>query len=96
MKSCCEGKRKVRSEEEKRALNARVNRVVGQMNGVKKMLEEDRYCGDILIQLAAIERSVKSLSRVILEKHMRSCLVEDVQKGDLSAVDELVELFKRF
>lgn len=95
---CCNGaqKTKVRTEEEKRALTSRINRIAGQMNGVKKMIEENRYCDDVLTQLAAIDKAVKSLAAVILEAHMHSCLVENIQSGNVDAVDEIVELIKKF
>ena len=92
----CVCKKKIRTEEEKKVLTTRINKIVGQMNGIKKMIDEDRYCDDILIQLAAIEKSVKSLSTVILDNHMRTCLVKSIQNGDLTVVDEIVDLFKRF
>ncbi len=96
MENCCKTRKKVRSEEEKRALTTRVNRLIGQMNGVKKMIEEDRYCDDVLTQLAAIDKAVKSLAAVMLEAHMHSCLVENIKSGNTEAVDEIVTLFKRF
>lgn len=92
----CECRKRVREPSEKKALKARVNRLIGQMNGIGKMIEDDRYCGDILTQLAAIEKSVKSLSAVVLKSHMRSCLVHDVLNGNLEGIDEIVELFQRF
>ena len=94
MDCCC--KKKIRSEEDKKALINRMNRITGQMNGIKRMIEEDRYCDDVLIQLAAIEKSIKSLATVILEEHMKTCLVSSIQNGDTSVVDEIVDLFKRF
>ena len=93
--TCCE-KSKVRSEEEKKTLTSRINRIIGQMNGIKKMIDEDRYCDDVLIQLSAIDKSIKSLANVILESHMHSCLIENIQAGNLEVVDEIVDLFKRF
>ena len=60
------------------------------------MIEEDRYCDDVLIQLAAIDKSVKSLAGVLLESHMHSCLIENIKEGNLAVVDEVVDLFKRF
>ena len=92
---CC-NKKKVRTEEEKKALETRLNRIIGQMNGIKKMIEDDRYCDDILIQLSATEKSIKSLATVILDNHMRTCLVKSIEAGDMSVVDEIVDLFKRF
>ena len=97
MEDCCKRTRvKIRTEEEKRKLTARVNRIVGQMNGVGRMIEEDRYCDDVLIQLAAIDKAVRSLSAVILEAHMNTCLIEKIKDGDYTAVGEVVDLFKRF
>ena len=97
MEDCCKRTRvKIRTEEEKRKLTARVNRIVGQMNGVGHMIEEDRYCDDVLIQLAAIDKAVRSLSAVILEAHMNTCLIEKIQNGEYDAVGEVVDLFRRF
>ena len=73
-----------------------MNRLIGQMNGVKKMIEEDRYCDDILIQLSAIDKSVKSLANLLLDKHMHCCLIKNIQEGNLEVVDEVVDLFRRF
>ena len=86
----------MRSEEDKRLLKNRLNRISGQIDGVKKMIDEDRYCDEVLTQLSAIEKAVKSLSSVILEKHMYSCIKNDVQKGNIEIVDELMKLFRRY
>jgi len=93
---CCRKKLKPRGEKEKSALISRLNRISGQINGVANMINEDRYCDDVLIQLAAVYKSVKSLSAVILEEHMKSCVVESVRNGGTEAVDEVVDLFKKF
>ena len=95
-KDCCGNRKKVRSEEEKKAIITRLNRITGQLSGVKKMIEEDRYCEDVLIQLSAADKSIKSLAAYMLENHMRSCLVEQVQGGNTGAVDEIIDLFKRY
>ena len=60
------------------------------------MIAEDTYCNDILIQLSAIENSIKSLSNTILENHLYSCVSKDLERGNLDAIDELISLFKRF
>ncbi|MDE6058997.1 MAG: metal-sensing transcriptional repressor [Clostridia bacterium] len=96
MADCCNHKKKVRSDEEKKAIASRLNRIAGQINGIQKMVEEDRYCDDVLTQLAAVDKAVKSLAGLILSAHMHTCLVEQVQAGDTQIVDEVVELFKRF
>ncbi len=93
---CCSARTKVRTEEEKKKIISRLNRIAGQIGGIKKMIEEDRYCDDVLIQLAAVDKSVKSLAGVILENHMHSCLIENIKEGNLAVVDEVVDLFKRF
>ena len=85
-----------RSAETKKNLINRLNRINGQVNGVKKMIEEDSYCNDILIQLSAIKNSVQSLSNELLDSHLRTCITKDLQKGNLDAVDEVVNLFKKF
>ena len=92
----CNTKSKKRSEDEKKNLITRINRISGQLNGIKAMIEDDRYCGDILTQLAAIDKSIKSLASVILEAHMHSCVVKAAKEGDDTIIDEVVELFKRF
>lgn len=85
-----------RSEEEKKLINNRLNRIEGQIKGIKKMIEEDKYCNDILIQLSAIENSVKSLSNHILENHLYNCVSNDLEKGNLEIIDEMIGLFKKF
>ena len=86
----------LRREDYKNSLIARINRIKGQMEGVKRMVEDSRYCADILIQLSAIDKSVKSLAAVILDNHLHTCVVNDIKKDDNSSLDEISELFKRF
>ena len=85
-----------RTENEKKLLNNRLNRIEGQIKGVKKMISEDAYCNDILVQLSAIENSVKSLSNLLLEKHLYTCIARDLENGKIDTIDEIVSLFKRF
>lgn len=85
-----------RTEEEKKQLIHRLNRISGQVEGIKKMIEEDRYCDDLLTQLLAVDKAVKSLSSVILEKHMYSCIKKEVSEGNLEIVDEVMQLFRRY
>ena len=60
------------------------------------MVEEDAYCNDVLIQLSAVENSVKSLSTLVLENHLYKCVPKDLENGDFDTIDELISLFKRF
>ncbi len=96
MDKCCEIKTKKRDEEEKKILSTRINKLIGQMNGIKKMVDEDRYCDDILIQLVAIDKGIKSLANIILDAHMHSCLIDNIKEGNYEIIDEVVDLFKRF
>ncbi len=94
--TCCQMKHTPRSEELKRDVTRRINRAVGQLNAIREMVEGDRYCGDVLVQLAAVESAVKAVSREIMQDHLETCVVERVQAGDVAAVDEVMQLFKRF
>lgn len=95
--NCCEhDKLTIRSEEDKKKIISRINRIEGQVRGISSMIENDRYCDDILIQLSAIDKSIKSLANFILEKHMKSCVKDNLLKGNDSVLDEIVDLFKRF
>lgn len=86
--SCCERK-KHRQEAEYQDLLKRLNRIEGQVRGVKKMLEEDRYCVDILTQVSAINSALNSFNKVLLAEHIKSCVVDDIRAGKEEAVDEL-------
>ena len=95
MDNCC-GKKTKRGTDEKKLIQNRLNRISGQINGINKMIENDAYCNDVLIQLSAVENSIKSLSSHILENHLYTCVARDLENGDLDAIDELISLFKRF
>lgn len=92
----CRMKHTPRSPELKADVTRRINRIIGQLNGVKAMVEDERYCGDVLTQLAAVESAVKSVSRVVMRDHLHSCVVERVQSGDTEVVDEVMDLLKKF
>jgi DNA-binding FrmR family transcriptional regulator len=92
---CCRHKNTPRSEELNRQLRNRINRIVGQMNGIQKMIDDNRYCGDILTQVAAAESALQGLGYLILEEHMESCVVEEIEKGNRDIVKEAVELVKK-
>ncbi len=92
---CCD-KKTHRAENEKKLLNNRLSRIEGQIKGVRKMISEDAYCNDVLIQLSAIENSVKSLSNQVLENHLYTCIARDMENGKVDTIDEIISLFKRF
>jgi DNA-binding FrmR family transcriptional regulator len=85
-----------RSDELKRDVTRRLNRAIGQLNGVKSMVEDGRYCGDVLTQLAAAESAIKAVSRIIMKDHLHTCVVERIQQGDTEVVDEIMDLLKKF
>lgn len=89
-------KRAYRGEAERKIITNRINRIEGQLHGIKKMIQEDKECNDILVQLSAVQNSVKSLSNLILEGHLYTCVANDVERGNLEIVDELINLFKKF
>ena len=93
--NCCNKKTK-RGTDEKKLITNRLNRISGQINGIKKMIENDAYCNDVLIQLKAVESSTQSLSNHILENHLYNCVTRDLENGELDIIDELISLFKRF
>lgn len=93
--NCC-NKTTKRSPKEKKLIINRLHRISGQINGITKMVEDDAYCNDILIQMSAVKNSVKSLSTYILENHLCTCVARDMENGDMDSIDELISLFKRF
>ena len=93
-KSCCM-RTKQRSQKEIKDLTTRLNRIEGQVRGVKNMVEEDRYCVDILNQVSAVQSALHSFTKELLANHIHSCVVEDIRKGDNEVVDELCETIKK-
>ncbi|MCM1228131.1 MAG: metal-sensing transcriptional repressor [Clostridium sp.] len=95
-KECCRRyKHTPRSEEKLRQLHSRINRIVGQLGGIQKMLDENRYCGDILTQIAAVESALQSVGYIVLEEHLKTCAVEEIQNGNSDIMSEALELMKK-
>ena len=93
--NCCRTKHTPRNEKQRKQLQNRLSRITGQLNGIGRMLEENRYCGDILIQVAAVESALQSFGYLILQEHMETCVVEEIGKGNLKVIEETVELVKK-
>lgn len=91
MEKCpkCE-KKKVRSPEEYKKLINRLNRISGQINGIKKMVEDSAYCPDILLQVAAANAALNSFSKELLAEHIRTCVADNIKNGNNEVIDELV------
>ena len=92
---CCRHKSTPREEKELRQLQNRIKRMTGQLNGISKMLNDNRYCGDILIQVAAVESALQAFGYAVLQSHLETCVVEEIQKGNTQIVDEVLELIKK-
>ena len=92
---CCHTKKTPRSEEMVQNLDSRINRIIGQLNGIKNMIDQNRYCGDILTQIAAVESALSSVGYIILDEHMKTCVVDDVKAGKKETLDELLDLMKK-
>ncbi|BAB04277.1 metal-sensing transcriptional repressor [Halalkalibacterium halodurans] len=86
-----------RDEKEKEQLMNRLKRIEGQVRGIQKMIDDDRYCIDILVQLSAIDAALKKVSLNLLERHTSHCVVDAVEKGKSEeAIAELMDVFERF
>ena len=95
MNDCCCKKSTYRSDEEKNKLIKRLNIIEGQVRGINKMVLDDRYCDDILIQIAAVNNALKSLGNSILQNHLKTCVVNNIQNGKLDILDELMLIIKK-
>lgn len=91
MNECqCQKKRKHREEKEYRSLINRLNRIEGQVRGIKSMLENEAYCTDILIQVSAVSAALNAFNKELLSCHLHTCVAENIRNGDDSVIDELV------
>ncbi|MCI8372563.1 MAG: metal-sensing transcriptional repressor [Lachnospiraceae bacterium] len=93
--TCCENKIKNRSEKEHKDLLNRLNRIEGQVRGVKKMVDQDAYCVSILTQVSAIQAALNSFNKVLLANHIRTCVADDIREGNDEVIDELVSTLQK-
>ena len=91
----CGERKKRRTQHEKDALIRRLRLAEGQIRGIQKMLEEDAYCPDILIQVSAVSAALNSFNRELLACHIRSCVAEDIRDGKDEAIDEFVKVLQK-
>ena len=100
-KCCCglvsgvEGRIKERSDDEKKKLVNRLNRIEGQIRGVKNMLETDAYCTDILIQVSAISAALNSFNKELLARHIRTCVATDIREGRDDSMEDLLKTIQK-
>lgn len=97
IKTCpaCE-RTKYRDEVDKRALLNRLSRIEGQIRGLRGMVEKDAYCPDVLTQTAAAAAALNSFAKTLLSDHIRTCVTEDIRQGHDEAVDELLDVIRKF
>ncbi|MBR2696682.1 MAG: metal-sensing transcriptional repressor [Parasporobacterium sp.] len=86
---------KQRSEEEYKDLIHRLNRIEGQVRGVRGMVEKDAYCIDILNQVSAVSCALNSFTKILLSNHMKSCVADDIREGNEEKLDELVKTLQK-
>ena len=92
---CGCSKSKHREPEEYKKLIHRLNRIEGQVRGIRKMVEEEAYCVDILTQVSAVQSALNGFNQELLSNHIRTCVVQDVQEGKEEAIDELLVTLRR-
>lgn len=94
MRVCCH-KTKHRSEKEHKDMLNRLSRIEGQVRGLKRMVDEDAYCIDILTQVSAVNAALNSFNKVLLAEHIKTCVTEDIKSGNEETVDELVKVLQK-
>ncbi len=95
MEECCCHRTKQRSEQEYTDLIHRLNRIEGQIRGIKNMVEKDAYCPEILTQVAAANAALNSFNKVLLANHIRTCVAQDIREGKDETIDELVATMQK-
>ena len=93
--ACARYKKTPRGSEELKDLKTRINRTIGQLNGISKMLEDNRYCGDVLTQISAVKSAIESIGYIVLEEHLKTCVIEQVKIGNNDIMDEALALMKK-
>ena len=81
--------------DDKKYITARLNIIEGQVRGINQMIEDERYCGDVLIQIAAVSKSLQSLGNKILEKHLKTCVADEIKDGNIDIIDDVMLLIKK-
>ena len=92
---CSCHKTKERTDEERRALMNRLSRIEGQIRGIRRMVEENAYCPDILVQASAVSSAIRSFERELLSSHLKTCVVKDIREGNDDVIDELLNIIEK-
>ena len=85
----------MRSDEEQKKLINRLNRIEGQIRGIKSMVENNAYCTDVLVQSAAVNAAVNAFNKVLISNHIKGCVVRDIKQEKYEVIDELVEILQK-
>ncbi|HWJ77264.1 MAG TPA: metal-sensitive transcriptional regulator [Niallia sp.] len=83
------------SDKVKKNLVTRLNRIEGQIRGLKGLIEKDTYCDDVITQIAATQSALNSVAKILLEGHLRNCVVDRIQEGDMEVVDEVLTTIQK-
>ena len=94
-KKCCCQRTKQRTPEEYKKLIHRLNRIEGQVRGIRGMVEKGAYCPDILVQSAAVTAAMNAFNRELLSDHIRTCVVDDIREGNDETIDELLKTMQK-
>ena len=93
--ACEHFKAVTRDSELRKSLDNILNRIIGQLNGIKKMLDDNRYCGDVLTQISAVESALQNFGYIVLQNHMETCVSDQIRKGNEEIISETVALIKK-
>ncbi|WP_428911086.1 metal-sensitive transcriptional regulator [Niallia sp. Krafla_26] len=91
--NCCtshHGRMSHHSEKTKKNLVTRLNRIEGQIRGIKRLIETDTYCDDVITQISASQAALNGVAKILLEAHMKECVVNRIQEGDMEVLDEVL------
>ena len=83
------------SKEEKKSIIKRLNVIEGQVRGIKQMIEDDRFCDEILMQVSAVRHSLKSIGSELLKSHLSTCVVNDLKEGNTDALDDIMDMISK-
>ena len=92
--SCC-CRHKKRTEQEYKHLVNRLNRIEGQIRGIRGMVEKDVYCADILVQVSAVNSALNGFARELIDQHLRTCVADDLREGSEEKLDEFLRLLPK-
>lgn len=87
---CSSGRSSHHTEKTKKNLVSRLNRIEGQIRGIKGLIEKDAYCDDVITQISAAQAALNSVAKILLEAHLKECVVERIQEGDMEVLDEVL------